>query len=45
MAQGRGSVMEYEAIKMVELCPVKKFRLYSENRLLSRGGKIYVLGR
>lgn len=27
MAQSRGSVMEDEAVKMVELCPVKKFGL------------------
>lgn len=43
MAQSRGSVREDEAAKMVELCPVKKFGLYSVSRLLSRGGEIYIL--
>ena len=43
MAQSRGSVREDEAARIVELCPVKKFELYSVSRLLSRGGEIYIL--
>lgn len=39
MAQGMGSVLEDEARKAGEWCPVKKFGLYSVCRLLSREGE------